>query len=67
MQHRQNRLPLLMHFQDQRHQLTAGGFVDAGKRFVEHHQRRALHHHPREEHALKLAAGERLNRRFRHR
>ncbi len=34
-------------FPDQRHQLTAGGFVDAGKRFVEHHQRRALHHHPR--------------------
>ncbi|MNL47868.1 hypothetical protein D3C87_1706780 [compost metagenome] len=63
MQHRQNGLPLQIHIQHQFHQHVTGGFIDTRKRFIEHHQRRVLHQHSGEKHALELPPGEFINRR----
>jgi hypothetical protein len=50
MQHGEQGLPLLIHLQHQRHQHIAGDFINAGKRFIEHHQRSLLHEYARKQH-----------------
>ena len=58
MQYRKQGLALHVHLEHQVHQHITGSFIDAGKGFIQHHQRRLLHQDPRKQHALKLAAGE---------
>ena len=61
VQYREQRLPLHIHLQHHIHQHVTGGFIDAGKGLVQHHQRRLLYQDAGKQHALELAAGELIN------